>query len=422
MDIEYSSRGFLTAFFRQGGAFVTISVLIFLTGLAYLVITKPVYESSGSLVVKFAQDTQGSGSPGSEVDANMRQEIIKSYIKIIASRDFMRERVNAFGAYRLYPELKGEIPPGITPEELAVDNLLKNDMKLVNDQSRMIDISVRNGDPKLAAGFAAEIMKAFLHRRTEIYNIPRADVLQKQTEDARQKLDEARKNYQDFKQKTGVSGIDEELSQLLKEKSDLNTLAYTAVTQAQTKLSDLETQQAKMLTTYRPESSMLAGLLKTIETARADLRERQSDLDGTGAGNADNSLSSRLAVINKRVAYLESQRGTYNDLQQQVKVQEENYLNYLKRGEDARISNLLNSENVTHIGIVDNPVAPSEPVKPQKKIFLALTLMAALMAGFGAVLSRELLDDRLTNPEQVLSSIGVPVLAVYRKEITHDSK
>lgn len=421
MDIENSSRGFLTVFFRQGNAFVVISVLIVLAGLGYLVITKPVYESSGSLVVKFSQSTNADGSPGGEVDANTRQEIIKSYINIIGSRDFLRERINAFGVYLLYPELRDKIPENTTPEEAAVQSLLENDLALVNDQSRMIDISVRNGDPEVAAKFAAQIMDAFIHRRSEIYNIPRADILQKQTEDARTKLEKSRNDYQDFKGKTGISGIDEEVAQLLREKSELNALAYTAVTQAQAKLSDLEAQEAKMRTTYRPESSLLGGLLRTIESARSDLLQRQNDLNANG-DSKNNSLSSRLATINKRLAYLESQRGAYNELQQQVKIREENYLNYLKRSEDARISNLLNSENVTHIGIVDNPVADSDPVRPQKKIFLAVILMAALMAGFGAALSRELLDDRLTNPEQVLSSIGVPVLAVYRKEIPYDSK
>lgn len=382
--------------------------------------TKPVYESSGSLVVKFGQGTQADGSSGGEVDANTRQEIIKSYIKIISSHNFLQDCVKAFGLYRLYPDLQDEIQSGTTLSEVAIKNLLEDDLQLVNDKSRMIDISVRNGNPAVAAEFAKLVMDVFINKRTEIYNIPQTDVLEKQTEDVRHKLEKTRKDFQDFKQKTGISGLDEELSQLLREKSNLSTLAYTAVTQAQSKLAELEAQEAKMRTTYRPGSSLLAGLLRTVEAARAELRKRENDLNAKAA-TSDNSLSSRLATINERLAYLESQRGAYNDLQQQVKVHEETYLTYLKRGEDARIYNLLNSKNVTHISIIDNPVVPSQPIKPQKKILLAIILMAAAMAGFGTVLSRELLDDRLTNPDQVLTHIGVPVLAVYRKEIPYDN-
>jgi capsular polysaccharide biosynthesis protein len=40
------------------------------------------------------------------------------------------------------------------------------------------------------------------------------------------------------------------------------------------------------------------------------------------------------------------------------------------------------------------------------------------MAAIGAALVRELLDDRLSNPEQVYSSLGVPVLASFEKEKT----
>ena len=103
-------------------------------------------------------------------------------------------------------------------------------------------------------------------------------------------------------------------------------------------------------------------------------------------------------------------------------MRDEIYRALQKQSEDARISNLLDGKNAAHIDIVDNPALPFEPVKPQKKIFLVITLLAALVSGFGTMLSRELLDDRLSNPEQVLTHIGVPVLAVYRNEIPYDSE
>ena len=421
MEIEYSSRGFLTALFRQGKPFFAISLVIFLTGLAYMVITKPVYESSGSLVVKFGQATQAQGA--SDVsDASARQEIINSYIKIITGRDFLRDRIQAFGIYRLYPELRDKkLPEGTTPEALAIKNLLDNDLRVTSDQSRIIGASVRNHDPKVAAEFATQVLNAFVQERTEIYNLPRSDILQKQADERLQELNKVRSDYQTFKQSTGISDPDQETAQLLKQKSDLSTLAYTAVTQAQAKLADLESQRAKMEATYLPGSSMLAGLRSTIQAARTDLFRHEKELNSEDTKSGD-SLTSTLSAINARIAYIESHRGVYNDLQQQVKMRDEIYRALQKQSEDARISNLLDGKNAAHIDIVDNPALPFEPVKPQKKIFLVITLLAALVSGFGTMLSRELLDDRLSNPEQVLTHIGVPVLAVYRNEIPYDSE
>lgn len=421
MDIENSTRGILTAFFRQGTAFLVMFVLIMAGGLSYLLLTKPIYEAKGSLVVKFGQETRIDPNVGeqvsqTEMDATARQEIIRSYIKIIFSQEMLRALVGEFGPLRLYPELK-EISKkeGIPAGELAVQKLLDNDLKVNFDQSHIIEIAVHNPDPKVATDFAAQVMASFVRRRTEIYNTPQTDFLQRQIEEAQEKFQSAQQEFQNFKQEAGISSIDEEMAQLLREKSELNTLAYAAVTESQARLAELETQLARMQSTYRAESPMLTRFQNTVAVARSDLENRQRDLSGVNASGS--SLGGRIANVDKRLSYLESHRGRYNALQQQLTINEGNYLYYLKRGEEARINNLLNRHNITRIGVVDRPVLPVEPIKPRKTIFLAVTLLAAIMAGGGVALSRELLDDRLVSPDQVYSILGVPVLTTFGKEM-----
>lgn len=419
MDIENSPRGFLTAFFRQSGTFILVSSLILTGGLAYLLMTKPVYEARGSMVIKFGQEARPKASEGeqpgfTEADANARQEIIKSYIKIIFSRDLLRDIVNEYGAYRLYPDLEKDLPEDVPAEEVAVNRLMEEDLKVNYDQSHVIDVAVRNENPHIAKDVAARVMDSFTRKRTEIYNTPQTDFLQRQIDEAREKFEAAQQNLQAFKQEAGISAIDEELAQLLREKSELNALAYTAVTEAQARLAELETREAEMSATYRSDSPFLTRLQQTIAVARADLERRQNDLNASDGSSS--SLGARMATVNKRVSYLEAQRGRYNDLQQQIKIFEENYLYYLQRGEEARINTLLNNQNITKIGIVDNPVIPVKPVKPRKAIFMAITMLAAMMAGAGISLSRELLDDRLTNPDQVYAALGIPVFASFEKE------
>ena len=207
------------------------------------------------------------------------------------------------------------------------------------------------------------------------------------------------------------------MAQLLREKSELNTLAFSAVSESQARLAELETQEMKMQSTYRDDSPLLMRFRRTVAVGRADLESRKNDLNPTASGGSGSSLAQRMANVDKRLTYLEAQRGKYNDLQQQAKIDEDNYLYYLKRGEEARINNLLNQHNITRIGVVDRPVVPLEPVSPRSNIFLAITLLAAMMAGTGTVLMRELLDDRLSNPDQVYETLGVPVLASFRKEM-----
>ncbi len=413
---ESFMRTFLTGFFRQSFTFVLVFLLVGGLGVGYLTVTKPIYEVHSSMLVKFGSDARPDGNASentdyAQADYHARQEIIQSYIKIMLSRDLLRGLVTKFGPSQIYPDLKLK-PNDKTPiSEMVIDKLLGGDLKVTNDESHVIDIAVRNRDPHIAIAIATFVMDAFVRERTEIYNTPQTNFLQQQIEESRQKLEAAQRTLQAFKQQAGISAIDEELSQLLKEKGDLTALAYTAITDAQKRLSDLQEKQAEMEATYRDDSPMLQRLHETLVVAQEDLKKRRNDLnapDGNGS-----SLSAKLASVDKRIAYLESQRGKYNDLQQQVSIAQDNYLIYLKRGEEARINNLLNKENITSIDVMDHPALPASPVKPKKLIVLALTFLAALVAAGGMALSRELLDDRLNTPEKLYDALRVPVLASF---------
>ncbi|HTK85377.1 MAG TPA: Wzz/FepE/Etk N-terminal domain-containing protein [Patescibacteria group bacterium] len=416
MDNDNPMRRFLIGFFRQGFTFVLVAILVGGLGVAYLIVTKPVYEVHSSMLVKFGKDARSDGDISdttdyAQADYHARQEIIQSYIKIMLSRDLLRGLVNKFGASKLYPDLKLK-PNDKTPiSEVVVDKLLGGDLKVTNDESHVIEISVRNHDPRIAMEISTFVMDAFVRERTEIYNTPQTDFLQQQIDEARRKLDVSQKDLQAFKQQAGISAIDEELSQLLKEKGDLTALAYTAITDAQKRLADLQEKQAEMQATYRDDSPMLQRLHETLAVAQDDLKKRKNDLnapDGNGS-----SLAAKLASVDKRISYLELQRGKFNELQQQVTIDRDNYLIYLKRGEEARINNLLNKENITSIDVMDHPALPASPVKPKKLIVIALTFLAAMFAAAGTALSKELLDDRLTSPEKVYEALGVPVLASF---------
>jgi uncharacterized protein involved in exopolysaccharide biosynthesis len=410
----------MTAFFRQGGTFLSVLAIVLSIGLTWLFITDPVYEASGSLVIKFGKNSFQEASmseetPYPDADAGARQEVIRSFIKIILSKDLLRELVNEYGVYRLYPKLQQKIDDDIPADEVAVENLLEEDLEAVYDGTHIIDVRVRNQSPLAAAHFAGTVMKAFIRRQTEIYNTPQTDFLKGQIEEARQRLKKSQQAMQSFKQESGVSDIDEEMAQLLKEKSELGTLAFTAVSEAQTRLAELKTREAEMQSTYRASSPILIRMRKTVEVAREDLARRQRDLDTASSGS---SLARKMRKVNNRITYLESQRVRFNELQQKLQIDENNYLYYVKRGEEARINNLLNRQNITRIAIVDQAAVPVEPEKPKVILWVSITLLAALMAAIGAALVRELLDDRLSNPEQVYSSLGVPVLASFEKEKT----
>ena len=420
MNNDNASRKLLTGFFRQKNTFFLVSLLIIGLGAGYLAVTKPLYEAHGSMIVKFGQNARSEADPDQRTDytdndSRARQEVIKSYIKIILSHDLLRDLVKQFDAYRLYPDLRNRPPVSadVPVEELAIKRLMDGDLKVANDESHVIDVAVRNHDARIAVEFGGHVMDAFIRKRTEIYNTPQTDFLKQQIEEAHQRLQASQAGLQSFKEKAGISALDDEMTQLLRQKSDLTALAFTAITDSQKRLTDLEQKEVDMEATYRTDSPMMARLEETVQAARKELQKRKNDLNAQDGPSSGSSLAVKLGSVDKRMAFLEAQRGNYNELQQKVKLDEDNYFSYVKRGEDARINNLLNKEKINSIDVMDHPVVPTEPIKPKRSIILALTLLAAIMAAAGVSLSRELMDDRLTNPEQVHAALGVPVFASF---------
>ena len=417
MYIEYSLRGFLTALFRQQTKIFIIFGLITFIGLLYLANLSHVYEAKGSLLIKFGQGAvldldQSSRKGGTEFSPNDREEIIQSNIKILQSHGLLSDTLDKFGVENLYPEISESSTDANDAQQSAIERLHKKDLKISADsKSNIIDVRVANKDPIVAKKFVDLLMEQFIIRQSEVYRTPQTDFLQQQISEAKQQLQESQKKFQDFKKDVGISALDEEMEQLLQEKRDLSGLAYKAVTDAQANLAKLESEAAEASSTYTPSSPTLKRLRESVAVAREQVQERQSDLNISD----ESSLSQKIAKIDGRIAYLEAQRNNYDDYKQRVTMREENYKYYQQRGEEARVNDMLNQQNITRISIVDKPVVPVKPV-PLKRMLLGLALlMTAGLISLGAAVVFELLDESITYPEQITASTGLPVLATFER-------
>ncbi|MCB9988475.1 MAG: hypothetical protein H6868_03965 [Rhodospirillales bacterium] len=431
MNIEYNIRGLLNALFRQKKKIILVFSLFFVLGFAVVLRIEPVYEARGSLLVKFGQGARpdvnlpGNNRPN-ELTSSDRKEIMESNIRILKSQSLLSDVVSAVGVEKLYPGLAADDEQDKAMAlRQATGRILGAVSVQTSGASNIIEVAVRHKDPEVSALFTDKLMEMFMIRQAEVYNTAQTSFLEKQTTEMKQKLEVSRQDFFDFKEEVGISAIDEEMTQLLRQKSELSNLAFQSVSRAQTTLSELEAKEAEMRSTYKANSPVMKRLRQSIDVARRQLHDRQYDLNATGkesgeetgddADKQESSMNSKIAAIDERIAWLEAQRGKYNELEQRVKMDEENYVYYQQRGEEARINNLLNIENITRISVVDKPAIPMYPVPARKKLILIAFMMAGALFGLGVALTFELLDDRLTSPEQITSTLGVPVLAAFGK-------
>lgn len=418
--MEYNIRGVLHAFFRQKWKFIIIFGLFAFTGWHYISNANPVYQARGSFLIRFGESAKpGVNMPGgngpTEVSYNDRKEIMESHIRILQSHNLLQKVIFTLGVENIYPEMAKAAENTDIATQKTIAALIGGDLEIKpGGDSNMIEIFVKNEDPEIAARLTDRLMDMFVVRQAEIYDTAQTSFLEKQVEGMKAKLEQSRQALTKFKEEAGISGIDEEMTQLLREKSELSALAFQSVAEAKDALAVMEAKEAEMRATYKADSPVMKRLQDSIVVAEKELKERQSDLTQKN-GDQVSSLSEKIKDIDARIAWLEEKRGSYNELEQRVAMDEENYKYYQQRGEEARINNLLNRENITRISIVDRPVTPSRPIGPRKKLILLAFLMAGTMLGLGLALVLEILDDRVTTPEQMAAYLGVPVLASFGK-------
>jgi hypothetical protein len=98
------------------------------------------------------------------------------------------------------------------------------------------------------------------------------------------------------------------------------------------------------------------------------------------------------------------------DLLREAKANEDNYLLYLHKREEARIADALDQTRILNIGMVQQPTVPLSPVRSPWMFGLVGILMAG-MVSVGLVFTREYLDTSFRTPSEVLSELNIPVLA-----------
>jgi uncharacterized protein involved in exopolysaccharide biosynthesis len=175
------------------------------------------------------------------------------------------------------------------------------------------------------------------------------------------------------------------------------------ISQTRAALEEAERSQLHEETTDRdPTNLMLSG---DLAKARADLAGLQARAEATAR---------TVQMYRENARSLESKEITQNDLLRTVKAEEERYLLYLRKEEEARISDALDRKRIINVAIAEAATVPPFPSNHRLMTLLVGLLLAAVMS-FGTAWSAEYLDPTFRTPDEVKSFLNVPVLAALPK-------
>ena len=201
-----------------------------------------------------------------------------------------------------------------------------------------------------------------------------------------------------------------------------------------TTLLNLQLKRTELLTKYQPDYRPVQEVDKQIAETEAliaaqeaePVRDETTDQDPvflwvrsetTKAKSQLVALQSRAAAIERSIneyhnnaASLDKQTIAQQDLQRTAKTAEDNYLLYMHKSEEARITDALDRRRMLNIAIAESAHVPTNPVTPLW-LRLAMSLALAFIVSIGLVVMAEYFDPTFRTPAEVTRLLAVPVLA-----------
>jgi uncharacterized protein involved in exopolysaccharide biosynthesis len=337
-------------------------------------------------------------------------------------------------------------------------------------KSNVIEISLRHKDPRLAAKALNLLVDKFKEKHLQAYSDPKSSYLEQQLASYDQRLKQSQDDLEAFRQKNRVFSLDEQRTLLLRQQTELDTAfkatqnqvkeiqerisslkrqlqtvspdvplsteteRYRSVDEANAQLLALKLKEQDLLRKYTETNQLVVSVRREIQIVETfingqeeglkgrirtgqnvvyqdlerELLKLQSELPSQEAKAA--SLRGQMAQLDREIPRLDLTQSELENLNRDVEVNDKNYRTYVEKVEEALILEDLNRQKSANITVIQAASVPVKPIKPRKKLNLALGLMLGAMAGLGFAFAAEFSAQGLSTPESVERRLGVPVL------------
>jgi len=472
-SISLTARDVAAMGFRHRKA-VIICFFAVLLGTGLVAAMLPLYESHTEILVRLNRVdpvvTAGAANPAI-VNAAVTEEMINSEAELIKSDDVLREVVVKTGLDQR--ETSKYIFWKRTPDEAIAKALgkLRGGIRVdVLPKTNVFKVAYSSNDPKEAAKVLTTLDQVFLEHHKEMNRpVGQYAFFDKQVQGAQAALQDAEAKLQAFSREHGTPNAMMARDIALQKVNDFNfTLGQTrteiaeaqrrvaaleqlekntnarmttqvhsnddagTIQQMKTTLLNLQLRQSDMASKYQPDYPPLVEVNKEIaETeaalaAQKPLQEVTTDQnptynwiddemakDKTELQGAQAKATELEAVINQNmdsIRKLETSGLEEGDLVRNAKAAETNYLLYLQKREEARITDALDSTQMVNVAVME---APAVPIYPSQSpwLFAVIGILMALTVSAAVVFVRERLDASFRTPAEVESILNLPVLA-----------
>ncbi len=464
-SMELTLSDIIRIFRKRIGLFLLVVIATIVFTILYLLTATPVFEAVATLKVEPSSENPAadifSSTYGFGGKANISTEV-----------ELIKRRINLEKVVKSLNLIK---KLGLEKEEIAMDIAVNTLDKWITvspvKDTKLVEIAVQHPDPILAAQIAnklAEVYNELLKSLSKNQYTVKREFIEEQIPKIEKELKDVEERIRKFKEENGVFVLDEEAKWLLEMMSQYDTqlneiniqieetrakikaikelLAKTeekiitsetismnpVVMELKQKLTDLNVRLSGLMAT-RPESDaevialkkqisetknlikkevekIVTSQIQTINPVYSNMVEELAGQEASlqvllATRNAVEKLRDRYQTKLARLPRLEQ---ILLEMQRELKVKESLYTLLLEKLEETRIAE---AGVIGNAQIVERAAVPKLPVKPNKKLTLAIGGVLGIFLGILIVFMAEYLDKTIKEEMEVQQLLrDIPVL------------
>ncbi|MHB1418338.1 MAG: GumC family protein [Bacillota bacterium] len=408
---------------------LTLTAMVTSGVLSYFVMS-PIYQTKAVLMVTQAT-TEKDGVVQQRSDNNL-----ESVVNAVSSLPQMT--INTYVAQLTNDSVLEDVVKDLNLNELGYTSGTLQGMIQVAPMkdTNLIELKVSNSDRLLAAEIANTLSQKFLDfisQNNQVQMSKSVELLDKQIKVEEGNLRAASDNLEKYKsQPQGVSFLQQDMdaksADLNKYRSQINDLRIqiqqldagkqrlegllaktpaTIVTKKQTREDTLpinETQQPSGVYTDEEMNPAYQNLAQLLDEKSVELTEKIALL-----ASVTETVSTLEKSIEDIQANLTAKQMEQNRLEQQVTRLQSTYDLLAEKITQTQIAKSINLGE-TSLLVVSPASLPSSPVKPNKKLNIAIAGVLGIMVSIALAFVLEFMDNTVKTPEDIQRHLGIPVL------------
>ena len=442
----------------------------------------PIYRASTTLII----DKESMRSPltGQRMDYESylsESMTFNTHFKLISSRPVLERVVRDLKLDQMDEKQKEERLAEVNPFRRHISQLKKNIRLLMGhkeeshepvdkitgliqslramvnaepvEETRLLNISVSNPDPLMAANLANGVAKAYIDFNMDNRLKFSQNTLSWLTDHLygmKKKLEDAEEELLQFKQQVRLLSPEENQKMIAQKMTDFNNayiqarnrrleieaklkqlgsislasgdashvrslVANPIIDNLQGQLVGAEVERSRLAKVYRAKHPKMIEISSKIDNTRRKIGEEiEKEIDNLKAEKQvllakEDVLQKTIADFEKEAMETSGKELNYTILKRNVEMNQRLYDTILSRLKEADITGNV---DVSNIRITEQAIVPEFPVSPSKRRNLIIGIIFGLIIGIGLSFLWEYVDRSIHTEEDVQRYLGLPVLSV----------